>query len=160
MKFRFLAPAVLAVAACGETGTATIGPRSFDRPVDVAFGCYGRLKLTATLEETVAPQPLRSCAVRALGSGDPTDRAPVVPGQEGIKNTAMSWFVLAVQPTSGTVTVASTTLKGIADMDDIGNPAVRPPFVAPPYNGADFVIDDADRYIPGHNALAEASSKL
>ena len=78
MKFRFLAPAVLAVAACGETGTATIGPRSFDRPVDVAFGCYGRLKLTATGEETVAPQPLRSCAVRALGNGDPTDRAPVL----------------------------------------------------------------------------------
>ena len=160
MKFRFLAPAVLAVAACGETGTATIGPRSFDRPVDVAFGCYGRLKLTATGEETVAPQPLRSCAVRALGNGDPTDRAPVVPGQESVKNEAMYWFALAVQPTSGTVTVASTTLKGIADSDEAKDPMIDPPFVAPPYNVGDFTIDDADRYIPGHNALAVGASPI
>ena len=117
MKPRSLfALAVVATAACGETGTEVSVTRRFDNPVDVAFGCYGGMRRTDTMETTVSPQPLSSCRTRAIGS-PAFDSNPIAvpPGQEGIQNSAMFWYTAAVQPTTGTITVAYAKLIGLAD---------------------------------------------
>ncbi len=153
MKSRVsLALALAAAAACGETGTEQPRLRSFENPVDLAFGCYGNLKL-ATGETVFSPQPVASCAVRTVGNGDPSNRDPVPPGQEAIENESMFWAALAVQPTAGTVVVARSRLKGLAD-GAAADPQAVAPFDPAPYTDDDFVVDDADRFIPGKNALA------
>ena len=63
-----VALASLAVAAaassCATQGDANPNLQSLDRPTDVAFGCYGRLRITdgapATTEQPIVftPQPL------------------------------------------------------------------------------------------------------
>ncbi|MBL8622026.1 MAG: hypothetical protein JNK64_12000 [Myxococcales bacterium] len=154
MKSRSLfALAVVATAACGETGTEVSVTRRFDNPVDVAFGCYGAMKRTDTGESVQTPQPLASCRIRAIGSpAFASDAIDVPPGQEGIANSAMFWYTAAVQPTTGTITVAYTKLLGLADADVATG--------VPEYGERDFTVDDADRYIPGHNALAVGATPI
>jgi len=150
---RSLFALAVVVAACGETGDAVSVTRRFTNPVDVAFGCYGSMKRTDSGETVVTPQPLSSCRTRAIGAPafaeNPID---VPPGQEGIANDAMFWYTAAVQPTAGTVTFAYTKLLGLADADVQTG--------VPEYGERDFTVDDADRYIPGHNALAVGASPI
>ena len=153
MNSRSLFALAVVVAACGETGDAVSVTRRFTNPVDVAFGCYGSMKRTDSGETVVTPQPLSSCRTRAIGAPafaeNPID---VPPGQEGIANDAMFWYTAAVQPTAGTVTFAYTKLLGLADADVQTG--------VPEYGERDFTVDDADRYIPGHNALAVGASPI
>ncbi|MBK9032920.1 MAG: hypothetical protein IPL61_16880 [Myxococcales bacterium] len=139
--------------ACGDTGTVNTSTRSFDHPVDVAFGCVGRMKVLATGEEKLTPMPLRACAARAIGDPAAVDAAnPTMPGQEAILNDNQFWYALAVQPTNGTVTVANAKLLGVAD----GLTPEEPP----EYQAGAFAVEDSDPLIPGHNALTVGSSPL
>jgi hypothetical protein len=153
--------AVLAVVVvgCGDSGTAASTPFNFDRPVDIAFGCYGPMRelgANGTVDATDAinpsPQPVRSCAIRsgeALDDFVPTTGEPdhVPAGQEGLGVGAleptMYWYGFAVQPTSGTV----TALRYV----------VNPIDKKKAYQSGDFVIEDSDPFIPGHNSLAVGS---
>ena len=153
----FLALTLVVVAACGEAVTEQPVGRAFDRPVDVAFGCWGRMRNLASSSEVNQPQPLGSCQVRAIGNGDRDERNPVPPGQEGIANSGLFWYTVAVQPTSGTITVVNYKLLGPAE-DPTTN--VMGPFVAPAYNIGAFDVEDSDPFTPGQNSLAVGSGPI
>lgn len=154
------------VAGCSDTSPEIPTARSYDHPVDVAFGCFGQMRLLGddgvaqnTDAIVTSPQPLSACRIRALGSATAVDpRNPTAPGQEPIgeqqiKNEAMAWYVVAVQPDRGTIAAASTQLHGIADDEEA-------PYQAPPYSQPDFNLADADRLIPGHNGLAVGTTPV
>lgn len=151
--------AVAAGAACGDTSSQATVQRSFDRPVDLAFGCYGRLRLLGdngtpdpTDEIQSSPQPLSACAGRAFGGPDLTEdpSSTYVPnGQGEIPNSAVFWYAFAIQPTSGTMTVVSARVRGPADSDaDRG------------YVEGSFAVDDSDPLIPGQNALVVGTNPV
>ena len=59
--------ASVAAVACSDTTAVNAGQLNLNRPVDLAFTCYGGLRLTEGAPATVAqdvtimPQPLASC---------------------------------------------------------------------------------------------------
>lgn len=143
-----LGAALAAALGCSETLVDTSTVRSFDRPVDLAFACSGRLRIlgdngTADPTDPVdfSAQPVSSCVIRSRGPKD--DNAPV--GQEDLGGTplapSMRFSAVAVQPTRGTITVVSQP-TGNAD-ERVG--------------GLDFVIGDGDPLTPGHNSIAVGS---
>lgn len=140
---------LVATAACGEAVTESPVGRAFDRPVDVAFGCWGKLRIDGQPVDAATnhPQPLGSCGVRVLGNGDASNLDPVPPGQEGVRNANLFWYSVAVQPTSGTITVVNYKVKGIADESQS-------------YNESEFSVEDSDPLTPGQNSLAVGSGPI
>ena len=135
--------ALLLVAACGETTVTPASQLNLDRPVDIAFACYGGLRLTngqpATPDQevTVTAQPIESCTRRSAPHAA-TDPIPVPPGQENL--TAMggfavpgaAWFGFILQSGPGTVAIAQFSTK---------------PSSA--FAGGDVLMLDADPLTPG-----------
>jgi len=146
----FLAVAALAGTSCTDPVLDTSAIRSFDRPVDLAFGCYGRLRILgdngvpdADDPVVFSAQPLSSCKTRHDGVAP--DNAPV--GQEDLGTDlagAMLWLAVAVQPTSGTISLVTQPEDGQGTSPSIGG----------------FATADGDPLTPGHNALAVGSLPL
>ena len=72
---------VLAVAACSDTATVPASQLNLDRPVDIAFACYGGLRITngapATIDQEVtlsARSRSRRCDSARSPRGRPTRR--------------------------------------------------------------------------------------
>ncbi|MCA9680236.1 MAG: hypothetical protein H6709_15870 [Kofleriaceae bacterium] len=147
-SLRRLAPAALALplavvaAACGNTTTTTGTPLNLDRPVDIAFGCYGGLRLvgdngTADASDPVveSAQPLEGCAQRAL----PTPGRP--PGQEDLTGESpiptVGYYAFILESVPGTVAVASFPAKDVSE-----------------FLGIEVNVADADPLTPGKNAIA------
>lgn len=148
---RFFVP-VLAILAgsCGDTTTLGAAQLNLDRPVDIAFACYGSLRITngnpATVDDVIraTAQPLSACDIRS-GSFDPTigERPPVPPGQEDL--TAMggtsvglaSWYGFILQSAPGTVAIAQFETKPTTS-----------------FAGADVKVLDADLLTPGKNGIS------
>ena len=70
--FATLVPSIVAlIAACGDTTQNAPTQLNLDRPIDIAFACYGGLRLTngtpADPSQQVAdsPMPLAACDVRS-----------------------------------------------------------------------------------------------
>lgn len=154
-----LVAVMAAAAACGDTASAVSSQRSFDRPTDLAFGCYGRMRLlgdngTVDADDPIesTAQPLSACAGRAFGgpalTTDPS--ATYVPrGQNEIPNSSVFWYAFAIQPTSGTLTVVNARVRGPADTEGERG-----------YNEGNFAVDDSDPLIPGENALVVGSTPI
>jgi len=153
MKSRCLAALLLVlIGSCDSTQDTITNQLNLDRPIDIAFACYGGMRLTgggaatpdnaANIVQTA--QPLQACDIRS-GAHDTSTPGPVPPGQETI-NDAMGhsqttgssfYYGFVLQNETGTVALAHWDTK---------------PSSA--FAGGDITMDDADPLTPGKNSLA------
>ncbi len=150
MRHRMIRAALLAAfigagVGCGDTQLDTSVIRSFDRPVDLAFGCFGRLRIlgdngTPDLDDPVvfSAQPISSCVTRSQAAA-PTNAPPGQQdmGTDGLAGS-MTWIQVAVQPTSGTISTVKFPEKGLGVALTQGV----------------FEVVDGDPLTPGHNSIA------
>jgi hypothetical protein len=149
MRFKGFLFGLVALGSCGDTTTNPVLQLNLDRPVDIAFACYGGLRITGggagTIEQEVvfSAQPTTACDIRSLphDAGTPV---PVAPGQEDLTSVggaavpAALWYGFILQQGPGTVALAqfrtqASTLTG-------GAPEVT--------------ILDANALTPGKNAIS------
>ncbi len=134
--------AVVATISCGDTSSQVPTPLNLERPVDVAFGCYGGLRLvgdngTADASDPVigSAQSMEACRLASLPTAE---RAP---GQELIEEATpvagVEYFAFILQSVPGTVALAEFPAK---------DPAT--------YTNFDVNVFDADPLTPGQNAVA------
>lgn len=142
----------LAIAACGSSSSSSFVPPSIDRPVDVAFACYGGLRIVPLVDGkreattahpvTVSAQPVSSCDVRAQRRAADS-KEPLPGGQEdltgdgGARLEPVSYYGLILQSGPGTVAIAQFSAKRSAA-----------------FNGNDIAILDADPLTPGKNSIS------
>jgi hypothetical protein len=81
--------------------------RNFDRPSDIAFACYGDLRVDGAVGSSA--QPLSSCVAHQRGE------PPA--GQEDIFSPEFFAFVL--QPSRGTMAVVNVGARGVQDNDPL-----------------------------------------
>lgn len=143
-----LAVVSIAALSCGDTTTTPTSQLNLDRPVDVAFACYGGLRVThgqpaaPSQDIVLTAQPVRGCEIRSQAheAGTPT---PVPTGQEDL--TAMggtavpgaAWYAFILQSAPGTVAIAQWNTK---------------PSSA--FAGGDILMLDADPLTPGKNGIS------
>jgi hypothetical protein len=141
-----LAALTALTATCSDSNTLVAVQLNLDRPVDVAFACYGGLRLTngrageglPSDDVTVSAQPLKSCEVRS-----PVQAATAKPplGQEDIDGGAslqpVQYFGFILQSGPGTVAIAQF-----------------PASPASSFNGNEVVIRDANPLTPGKNSIS------
>ena len=141
--------ATFVLAACGDTTTTPPQQLNLDRPVDVAFACYGGLRITngggndqATVDQPVvfSAQPQRACEIRstARGAGEPV---VVPPGQQELTGGApvpgAAWYGLILQQGPGTVAVAAFPTKAAFG-----------------FTGSEVQVLDVDPLTPGKNSIS------
>jgi len=148
LRHALTATALASVAACGETNFTPASQLTFDGPVDIAFACYGGLRLTgggaATVDHEIiaTAQPVEACNIRSLPHAADAPQ-PVPPGQEslveqgGLPVPGASWYGFILQSTPGTVSLAEFPTK---------------PSTA--FAGGDVVVLDADPLTPGKNGIS------
>jgi hypothetical protein len=148
----WLCAALLAIAACDNTGTEPVTTLDLTHPVDVGFACYGGLRITNGAPEDPDPthqpietigQPTTSCDIRSQAAGSDGVK-PVPTGQDNLtKQNAKDalpetdWYGFILQPTLGTVMVSKW-----------------PTQPASAFTGADITIQDVDPLTPGTNGIA------
>lgn len=152
MTSRSLLLASCVLAACGDTSSSPPLQLNLDRPVDVAFACYGGLRITggggddaATPQQDVviSAQPQRACEIR---SSPRAVGAPVVvpPGQQDLTAQGgeivpgAAWYGLILQQGPGTVAIAQFGTKASTAFQ----------------GGSDVVVLDADPLTPGKNSIS------
>lgn len=108
-RFSVIAALSLSIASLAACGTDTAAPaiRNFDRPTDMAFACFGDLRVDDTV--ITSAQPIGSCTAHQRGE------APE--GQEGLVPPEFFGFVL--QPERGTVAVVNVRALGVQDNDSL-----------------------------------------
>jgi hypothetical protein len=132
------------VASCGETTTTTVAQVNLDRPVDIAFSCWGGLRFTngeeANSEHRVdySAQPLSSCDY--VGTRTPSDE-PRPKGQGdlgglGQSVPAVQYYGFVLQQGPGTVALVALP----PSLDQVNDTQVR--------------VLDADPLTPGINAIS------
>ena len=112
------------LASCSDPA-GTLDIRSLERPEDLAFACYGDLRITATDEIVRSPQPAHSC-VQWVNDEIPSGQ------EEPVVRPALFGFIL--QPQSGTIAVMEYTLNN-------------------PFAPGGTSIIDADELTPGKNPI-------
>ncbi|HUJ60752.1 MAG TPA: hypothetical protein VLX92_19755 [Kofleriaceae bacterium] len=148
-----LACLLVLCAACSDTNDLVASDLNIDRPVDVAFACYGGLRITNGSDEdpsqmvTTSAMPISACDIRA-GSATP---APVPPGQDDLHSfggeeiptvncgqTAATdcYYAFILQSGPGTVAVAGWEPKPPSTMI-----------------GGDVQVIDTDPLTPGKNSF-------
>lgn len=153
-----LLAAAAGLAACGDTSTTAVTPLNLDRPTDIAFACYGGLRLvgdngTADIGDPIvsSAQSMESCRLYALPPPPPDpddpdpDDGPVLPqrppGQEPLEGgdpvPSVEYYGFVLQSVPGTVALAQFAAK----------PAVEATLV-------DVVVFDADPLTPGQNGIS------
>ncbi len=151
MKYLALALSVLGLAAtagCDDTTDVAADQLNLNRPVDVAFACYGGLRLTngqpASVDQQVTsvPQPIASCDIR---SQPPTDTmpVPVPPGQEDLTASGgetvvpPAYYAFILQSAPGTVEIATWQVLPVTS-----------------FVGGEVTVIDADPLTPGVNGIS------
>ena len=134
----------LVAGSCGYTTTTALTQLNFNRPSDIAFACYGGLRLTnggapsADQEIIESAQPIESCEIRSQTHADGTPN-PRPPGQEmiGTSSTGLvAYYAFILQSEPGTVALAQWDTK----------PSTL-------FAGGDVVVLDADPLTPGKNGI-------
>ncbi len=152
MNRRWLVTALgAALAACSDPTNTALTQLNLDRPVDIAFACYGGMRVTGdntgntagqpTDPVIITAQPTASCEQRSqltptvpLGqeqpvTGGPLEGGPPIPDQ--------SWYGFILQSAPGTLAVAQWITKPSSQF--VGN---------------DIVVLDTDPLTPGKNAIS------
>jgi hypothetical protein len=153
--WRPLAAMLLAAVApaCEDTTTSTVDQLNLERPVDVAFACYGGLRLTGggagspDDEIITTAMPREACAIRSRPVPEAEGDLPNVPeGQEslidegGLSIPSVAYQAFILQSVPGTVAVAGVPTK----------PAIE-------FSSGDVVVNDADPLTPGKNSISVGS---
>ena len=141
----------IAGAGCGDPTTTGGTPLNLDRPIDVAFACYGAMRQTGgrapgnPADPVIATaQPPAACA--ALSPPLDADAKAPVPGQETLSNgqaIVPAWYSFILQSSSGTVALATWGAKPAEDMEAGISDA-----------GGEFKVLDGDPLTPGKNAIS------
>lgn len=147
----------LALAACDDSTNAITVQLNLDRPVDVAFTCYGGLRLTkegaggagTTGDDiTTSPQPLAACDQWSLERAADTNPTPPK-GQEdltasgGAAVPAVSYYGLVLQSGPGTVAISQFPTS---------------PRTA--FNGNEVTVVDADPLTPGKTSISVGATPI
>lgn len=142
---------LLLIAACSDTTPTGTNLLNLDRPVDIAFACYGGLRITngvlpPTTDETVtvSAQPTASCDTRSQAH-DLNTPTPTPPGQEQLNSQDpkapiipdAEWVAFILQSEPGTVAIANWLTK---------------PSSA--FSGGDVTVLDANPLTPGQNSIS------
>lgn len=148
---RHLVPllAVLSVS-CGDTTNTGISQLNLDRPVDIAFACYGSLRIThgnpATVDDDVLTTAMPTSACNIRSGEHPSDTlAPVPAGQEDLTQMGgqplggSAYFGFILQSAPGTVAIAQF--------------GTRPPSLFAAGTG-EVSVRDADVLTPGKNSIS------
>jgi hypothetical protein len=138
----------LGLAACGSASTDLSNPHALDRPVDIAFGCYGGLRIvddpanpTAADPVTLSAQPLASCSQRSYQKTRPLGQEDLdVEGAAAIAPVAYYAFILQSVP--GTVALGTWTTAGFTDEGEQA------------FGVGSLSYQDADALTPGQNSIA------
>ncbi|MEO6775724.1 MAG: hypothetical protein ABI467_22380 [Kofleriaceae bacterium] len=141
------------VASCDSTTDSITDQLNLDRPIDIAFACFGGLRLTDGAAATAAnaknifqtAEPLEDCDLRSAPLLTPSSPPPVPPGQETINDTdghsqttgKSFYYGFILQNETGTVALAHWDTKPSSS-----------------FAGGDLTMDDADPLIPGKNGIA------
>lgn len=150
LTFGALAALLAASSGCDDTSNLIAVQLNFDRPVDVAFTCYGGLRLSGGQEEILSAtaQPLASCDIRSAARK--TDEPVVLPpGQEdrtasgGAAVNNVFYLGLILQSGPGTVALSQF-------------PADR----AATYDGNEVTIIDSDPLTPTKNSISVGSRPI
>ncbi len=144
-----LALATSIAAGCGDSGEPSRAPLNLERPVDLAFACWGGLRIVGangTAEPgdplTRSAQPMESCRIRSIPVNETASefigRRP--PGQENLAGedplNIVSYYSFILQSVPGTVAVATF--------------ATKPPSR---FSNIDVTFVDADPLTPGKNSV-------
>lgn len=135
----------LMMVACSDPTTLAPTLTTFDRPTDIAFACYGGMRVTgggpATVDQAIVQtaQPIEACDIRAQPHPDGTP-ASVPPGQDKLSPTSdpgsSSYFAFVLQSGPGTIALATWPTVATSKL------AV-----------GDVRVLDADPLTPGKNAI-------
>jgi hypothetical protein len=153
--------------ACNDPQTIAVTQLNLDRPVDVAFACYGNMKPGNGNPPFRTAMPVAACAslspplskdppefiADADNNRDPNghilDRAKPVAGQESVQGVVdnmpthePAWYAFILQSASGTVAVATwgtVPAEAMAPTQDATH---------------DMLVLDADALTPGKNAIS------
>jgi len=139
--------ATMLLVACSDTTQNAPTQLNLDRPVDIAFACYGGLRLTGgaaadpSHEVTLSAQPIQSCDERSRPRVM-NQPLPVPPGQEDLSDAGGSavptaqYYAFVLQSGPGTVAVAQFETKPSSS-----------------FSGGDVLMLDADPLTPGKNSI-------
>lgn len=138
-----LALAAAALASCSDPTSQVRDALNLDRPVDVAFACYGGLRLTGgdaadpADRVILTSQPEEACNIR---SNDPAVETNIPTGQEllGMGNDPgqVDGYAFVLQSVPGTVGIARFPNK----------PSAK-------YSSGDVLVIDTDPLTPGKNGV-------
>ena len=152
-----LAAAIASVAAaCGTTTTSADAVLNLDRPVDIAFGCYGSLRITGGGREgdpadpiTSTAMPITNCDTWTSAYQDgvlwtedllkPIGQADLS-ADGGVGLPAPTYYAFILQSVAGTLAIAQFPAK--------------PPSL---YTTAQVKLFDADPLTPGENSISIGS---
>jgi hypothetical protein len=161
MNARWLITALGATlgASCSEPAIGSGTQLNLDRPVDIAFACYGDMRVITTFDANGLPMPLEtdfigptaqpaiSCETRSPQIAPPSGvELQPPPGQGPIGSSVVndpSWYGFILQSASGTVALATWPSKPSYD-----------PAGANKFGGTDVTVLDADPLTPGKNAIS------
>lgn len=145
---RFVVASLMAALAvsCGDTTQTAVSQLNLDRPVDIAFSCFGGLRITnggsadPSQDVVQSAQPTTSCDIRSQPHDDGTDQ-PTPPGQEQLTGSALlgavQWYGFVLQSEPGTVAVTRWDTKPSQG-----------------FIGGDVTVLDADDLTPGQNGIS------
>jgi hypothetical protein len=135
--------------ACDDTDDVAPTVLNFNRPIDLAFACYGELRITGgSASDPSQPilnqaEPISACNIRseAAGSGGIT---PVPPGQENLGSGvtasvvgASTWYAFILQSVPGTVGIATFATQPASSFTGVN----------------DVTVLDADPLTPGKSGF-------
>jgi len=155
-------------SACSDATTTGASELNLDRPVDVSFACYGRMRQTngragmGMVSDPMVTSAMPTVACDTLspsvGPEDPLKgtpgSVPTAAGQEILGNStdnpAPIWYAFILQSAAGTVALATWPAKPAVWETNSTGALLNPSVTA----ATDFNVLDADPLTPGKNAIS------
>jgi hypothetical protein len=148
----WIAIALGAAAACAEPAAPVQAALNLDRPVDVAFSCFGGMRVTGgspadpSQPLVASPMPMTSCEIWSLPEDEANPTANIPPGQEPLD--------LGADPQRASVNGYAWVLQSVPGTVGIGRFPSKPSAEIEP---GDVVVLDTDVLTPGKNGITIGS---
>jgi hypothetical protein len=136
-----VAAAGAVVAACSDTTATGVDSQDLNRPIDIAFACYGGLRLLGQGSDVVSgnsAQPIESCNTQSTVGSNGEKIRPA--GQEPTSKDpleAATWYAFILQSEPGTVGIAKFPTQPTSS-----------------FAGGEVEMLDADDLTPGENGIS------